>query len=202
MDGVDSGGSYMSCPNVEWFELNFPILYLFRRHAVDSAGAGKFRGGAGVETAHTVHDAPEKRLDGVAYGVAGLKNSGRGLFGGYPGAPSIIVLQERTRLREVVSATKAPVDMTEIGGEMRFLPYCNFAMGKDDILYMRVASGGGYGDPRERDPERVRSDVLNGIVSREVAREIYGVVLEANTLDVDFAATRDLREESKRKELE
>jgi len=202
MDGVDSGGSYMSCPNVEWFELNFPILYLFRRHAVDSAGAGKFRGGAGVETAHTVHDAPEKRLDGVAYGVAGLKNSGRGLFGGYPGAPSIIVLQERTRLREVVSATKAPVDMTEIGGEMRFLPYCNFAMGKDDILYMRVASGGGYGDPRERDPEQVRSDVLNGIVSREVAREIYGVVLEANTLDVDFAATRDLREESKRKELE
>jgi N-methylhydantoinase B len=85
---------------------------------------------------------------------------------------------------------------------MRFLPYCNFAMCKDDILYMRVASGGGYGDPREREPERVRSDVLNGIVSREVACEIYGVVLEGSTLDVDFAATRDLREESKRKELE
>ena len=202
MDGVDSGGSYMSCPNVEWFELNFPIMYLFRRHATDSAGAGKFRGGVGVETAHTVNDAPEKRLDGVAYGVAGLKNSGRGLFGGYPGAPSVIVLHQGTRLREIVSARKAPVEMAEMGGQAQFLPYCNFKLGEEDILYMRVASGGGYGDPRERDPEQVRKDVINGVVSREMAREIYGVVLEGGILNVDLDATWKLREQSKREELE
>ena len=58
-DGVDSGGSYMSVPNVEWVELNYPLMYLFRRQATDSAGAGKFRGGVGVESAHMPHNAPE-----------------------------------------------------------------------------------------------------------------------------------------------
>ena len=49
-DGVDSGGgNYMSCPNVEWFEANFPIIYLFRRDVRDGAGPGKFRGGTGAE---------------------------------------------------------------------------------------------------------------------------------------------------------
>ncbi|HEX2477508.1 MAG TPA: hydantoinase B/oxoprolinase family protein, partial [Lacipirellulaceae bacterium] len=61
-DGVDSGGSYMSCPNVEWMELQYPLFYLFRRHAIDSAGAGKFRGGVAVESAHTLHDAPERNF--------------------------------------------------------------------------------------------------------------------------------------------
>jgi N-methylhydantoinase B len=196
MDGVDSGGSYMSCPNVEWFELNFPILYLFRRHAVDSAGAGKFRGGVGVETAHTIHDAPENRLDGVAYGVAGLKNSGRGLFGGYPGAPSIIVMHQGTRLQEIVGTGKVPVEISGIGGQERFLPYCNFAMARGDVLYMRVASGGGYGDPQQRIPEQVRKDVMNGVVSRQTAREVYGVALTGADLTVDLDATRALREHS------
>src|SRR5205814_8918782 len=95
-DGVDSGGSYMSCPNVEWMELQYPLLYLFRRHAMDSPGAGKFRGGVGVESAHTLHDAPEGKIRGVAYGVAGLENSGHGMFGGYPGAPSVMLLMEKT----------------------------------------------------------------------------------------------------------
>ena len=47
-DGIDSGG-YMTCHNVEWLELNFPLMYLFRRHVQDGGGAGKFAGGVGVE---------------------------------------------------------------------------------------------------------------------------------------------------------
>jgi N-methylhydantoinase B len=201
-DGVDSGGSYMSCPNVEWFELNFPILYLFRRHAIDSAGAGRFRGGVGVETAHTVHDAPEKKLQGVAYGVAGLKNSGRGLFGGHPGAPSVIVLRQGTRLREIVGERKSPVDVVELGGAAQFLSYCNFELDANDVLYMRVASGGGYADPLEREPERVRQDVANGIVSRQAAREIYGVVFDVAGSDIDLAATQSLRSRLRAEGLE
>ena len=42
---------------------------------------------------------------------------------------------------------------------------------------MRVASGGGYGDPLERDPQLIQEDVNNGLVSMDAARDIYGVVL-------------------------
>src|SRR2546426_4869801 len=54
------------------------------------------------------------------------------------------------------------------------------------------AGGGGYGSPRERDPEKVRFDVREGLVSRENARNLYGVVLKPN-LTVDVPLTVDLR---------
>lgn len=192
-DGVDSGGSYMSVPNVEWVELNYPLMYLFRRQATDSAGAGKFRGGVGVESAHMPHDAPEGKIGGVAYGVAGLRNSGHGMFGGYPGAPSIMVLLEETKVDELIGENKPPVNIPEIGGRPRILPYCNFELKNNDILYMRVASGGGYGDPLEREPELVRRDVIDEIVSKGGAHEIYGVVLVGERAEVDIAATLELR---------
>jgi N-methylhydantoinase B len=201
-DGVDSGGSYMSCPNVEWMELQYPLLYLFRRHAIDSAGAGKFRGGIGVESAHTLHDAPEGKIRGVAYGVAGWENSGHGMFGGYPGAPSIMILKEKTRVKELIANNMPPTQVAALGGEGTTLPYCNFELHDGDLLYMRVASGGGYGDPLERDPELVRSDVANAIVSKAAARDIYGVVFKDSDLQVDRDATRELRAAMKKQEIE
>ncbi len=200
-DGVNSGGSYMSVPNVEWMELHYPILYLFRRHAIDSAGAGRFRGGAGVESAHMSHDAPEGKIRGVAYGVAGLRNSGHGMFGGYPAAPSLMVLIEKTKVNELIEMNQSPVNISGLGGQSRFLPYCNFELKKHDVLYMRVASGGGYGDPLERDPQLVWNDVNNGIVSEEVARNIYGVVVDGESGKVDLAATQELRKIIRENEL-
>jgi N-methylhydantoinase B len=67
---------------------------------------------------------------------------------------------------------------------------------------MRVASGGGYGDPLERDPELVRSDVANAIVSKAAARDIYGVVFKDSDLQVDRDATRELRGAMKKQEIE
>jgi N-methylhydantoinase B len=200
-DGVDSGGSYMSCPNVEFMELHYPILYLFRRHATDSAGAGRFRGGSGVESAHMLHDSPEGKLKGIAYGVASLRNSGHGMFGGYPGAPSIMLIVEKTRVKELIGTNRPPVDVAELGGRPKLLPYCNFELKESDVLYMRVASGGGYGDPLEREPELVRKDVANDIVSAETARNIYGVAVEGGSGEVDEPATRELRKKARESEF-
>ena len=200
-DGVNSGGSYMSCPNVEWMELNYPLLYLFRRHATDSAGAGAFRGGVGVESAHTLHDAPEGKLRGVAYGVAGLRNSGHGIFGGYPGAPSTMTLLENTKVRKLIEMNRSPVNVSELGGTSIILPYCNFELTDQDVLYMRVASGGGYGDPLERDPQLIQEDVNNGLVSMVAAHSIYGVVLDEVTGNVDLAATKELRRALRESEI-
>jgi N-methylhydantoinase B len=200
-DGVDSGGSYMSCPNVEWMEMQYPLLYLFRRHAIDSAGAGKFRGGVGVESAHTLHDAPEGKIGGIAYGVASEENSGHGMFDGCPGAPSVIVKMAGTRINQLLVGNQPATDLTELGGERENLPYCNFELHKGDVLYMRVASGGGLGDPLERAPELVRRDVANAIVSRDAAREVYGVVL-GRDLEVDQDATHERRGEMRRVKTE
>ncbi len=57
-----------------------------------------------------------------------------------------------------------------------------------DVVVMQSAGGGGFGDPLARDPKRVRQDVLAGYVSRERARDGYGVVLTAAGA-VDEAAT-------------
>ena len=191
----------MSCPNVEWMELHYPLLYLFRRHAKDSAGAGRFRGGAGVESAHMLHDAPDGKIRGVAYGVAGLRNSGHGIFGGYPGAPSIMMLMEKTRVQEIMGSNQSPVDVAELGGESRLLPYCNFELARGDVLFMRVASGGGYGDPLEREPELVRQDFKNGLISRAAARDIYGAVIDEAGDKIDLVATQELRKALREAEL-
>lgn len=192
-DGIDSGAG-LSCPNVEWTELNFPIFYLFRRHVPDSGGAGKFRGGVGAETALTLHDAPEGKIKGVAMGVAGLRNSGEGLFGGYPGgAPAVLVLVEGTRLGDFLDHNKLPLNVKELDGRARFLPYCEFELKKNDVFYMRLQSGGGYGDPLERDPRAVLNDVINQLVSKEAARDVYGVVIDGEGRKVDLAVTEVLR---------
>lgn len=191
-DGVDTGRG-LSCHNIEWLEANFPLLYLFRRNTRGGAGAGKYRGGTGGESALTVHDAPEGKIKGVALGVAGLRNSGQGMFGGYPGAPSLLMLKEGTRVRKMIAEEKSPDQLADIGGNSRLLPYCEFDICQDDVLYMRMSSGGGYGDPLERESARVLNDVEEGIVSREEAREIYGVVIEGDNLVLDPVATDKLR---------
>jgi N-methylhydantoinase B len=201
-DGINSGGSHMSCPNVEWFEMNFPILYLFRRHVNDAAGAGKFRGGAGVETAHMLHDCPDDKIKGVAYGAASVTNSGQGVCGGYPGAPSIVKLVENTRARKLISESGGVENITEVGGTETSLPYCEFELEDDSVVYMRTASGGGYGDPLQRDPVRVLTDVTNGIVSVDAARDIYGVIIDIARQQIDVAATEDLRTSLRRQRFQ
>ena len=191
-DGDDTGRG-LSCHNIEWLEANFPLLYLFRRNTKGGAGAGKYRGGTGGESALKVHDAPEGKIKGVALGVAGLRNSGQGMFGGYPGAPSLLMLKEGTRVAEMIAEEMLPDQLDDVGGTGRLLPYCEFDLGKNDVLYMRMSSGGGYGDPLEREPERVLNDVENGIVSLDEAKEIYGIVLKGEDLVLDLTETVKLR---------
>jgi N-methylhydantoinase B len=67
-----------------------------------------------------------------------------------------------------------------------------------DQLWEYVAGGAGYGDPLERDPDRVLADVLDGKVSTEAARADYGVVLGESGATVDHDATKALRDELRR----
>jgi len=64
-----------------------------------------------------------------------------------------------------------------------------------DVCSNRTNGGGGFGDPLERDPVKVREDVLDGYVSVDGAREDYGVVINPQTLEIDVEGTKTLRKE-------
>jgi N-methylhydantoinase B len=66
------------------------------------------------------------------------------------------------------------------------------AVGPGDRFEMMCASGGGYGDPLDRDPQAVREDLCQSRVDADTARNIYGVIL-TKVLDVDPEATLRLR---------
>ena len=136
-----------------------------------------------------IHDAPEAKIQIVALGVAGLRNSGFGIYGGHPGAPSILVQVENSDVRKAVADKTLPDELEEAGGAHNLLGYRDLHLSADDLLYLRCANGGGYGDPLERDSENVVQDVIDGLVSREAAESIYGVVL-ADGQGVDADATR------------
>jgi 5-oxoprolinase (ATP-hydrolysing) len=70
-----------------------------------------------------------------------------------------------------------------------------FRLKAGDTLTITVPNSGGYGDPLERDPELVLSDVLDGFTTLELAERDYGVVIDPETMQLDLEATARLREE-------
>ena len=101
-----------------------------------------------------------------------------GLNGGSPGAPTRNVLQTKTEQRSMPS---------------KFTEWIR----RGDTLDHFQAGGGGYGDPFERDPDSVLSDVRNGLVSADSAKRDYGVAIDTECWLVDTDATRVLRRESR-----
>jgi N-methylhydantoinase B len=195
-DGVDMGGEIPNpisrMANVETIEAQFPIRYLFRRRLMDSGGPGKFRGGAGGEMAIVAHDAPDGGIHYVLSGKGPRFPQSDGLSGGYPGAVNDYVW------------VHAPQDgnnsdcfaqmLGSIPGDNEPISWGVFPLMGDDALYVRWNGGGGIGDPLDRPPEKVTADLVAGVISKEAAGEVYGVV-ESKGI-VDHRAT-----EAKRKGL-
>jgi N-methylhydantoinase B len=166
---VAGGVSYRD--SVEIDEQKYPIRFHSIRLQTDSGGAGRFRGApAGYSVFGPKHDPMT-----VIYPLDGSVNPPKGVHGGHPGQAPYAVKIERegteTRLPSVSAEMIRP-------GE--------FIVGSD-------CGGGGYGSPLERDPGRVRMDVLEKYVSIEKARDIYGVIftgrIDEESLAVDHEAT-------------
>lgn len=144
----------------------------------DSGGAGKYRGGCGLIVEFRVLTEQPATVvnvvDWIEYGPPGL-------FGGLPGSKSEFILNPGTP------------------SERRLDPRRIAVIPPQSVVRCLLPGGGGYGDPLERDPAMVLDDVLNGYVSLEKARELYGVVIDPRRMKVDEEATRRLREELKAK---
>lgn len=151
-DGLTNPASLAANVPVEVAESEYPILVERYGLVPDSGGAGKHRGGLAVErvwrclTPGTSLIVRSDRAKHAPYGLAG----------GRPGAVSSNVLVRPDGAEE----TLPPMFSTEIEA--------------GDVYVHRTAGGGGWGDPRERDPAAIADDVLNEKVTPEAALRDYG----------------------------
>lgn len=162
--------------SVEVLEQKYPIRLRSFRLLADSGGAGEHRGGPASEVVYGPVADPMQSFYFADFAV----NPPQGVCGGAPGARA-------TAAKIEADGTVAP---REAIGDVELQP--------GEWVRGVESGGGGYGDPLDRDPERVRTDVLEGWVSREQAREAYGVVLDGEigdeSLAVQLADTEALRE--------
>ena len=136
---------------VEIVESIAPVVIWRKEYRTDSGGAGRLRGGLGqVMEIASAENAPFA----VFAMFERIDHPARGREGGHDGAPGRVSLVPGQALRGKGQQTIPP------GQRLR----------------LELPGGGGFGDPRERDPQKVRADVRNGLVSAKAASEVYGVV--------------------------
>jgi len=178
-DGVGStvcinDGDTHNSPN-EQVEAKFPLVV--ERYAIvpDSGGAGRRRGGVGVErvvraripmTMNTQIERAHCRPWGLEGGLAGTGNQ--------------VALRLGGTWKTDFPNAKVLVASLKVG----------------DAFMIRSGGGGGYGDPRERTFEEIEEDVRQGYVSVKAAAQLYGVVIDPATFETDREATAQLRNDA------
>lgn len=157
---------------VEVVEARFPVLVQrYELNVAAGGGSGRHRGGLGVVREYRVHGA----RDAYGYGSLGLSERRPwALAGGREGTNNFLEYVRR-------------------GTPERHGRVARVTLSDGDVVRSVTGTGGGFGDPHERDPERVREDVLDGYVTLERARAEYGVALDPQTVELDPDETARLR---------
>ena len=226
-DGVNGACSYFGNsfdPATESIELDTPVILLRKENLIDSAGAGKYRGGLARVTDFILPTECESYSMPLHYKVP----TGFGVNGGKPGptggvwtwSPKDHDLIEGKKLLplEAEAYRKSRVMAGVIDPEthladrekgeyyypLRSMGYSNSIRNDPGTLWRYITnSAGGWGDPIDRDVEAVKRDVRNEYVSIEGAKRGYGVVIKGDphwdpeNLEVDYDATERLRRELK-----
>ena len=172
------GGS-MYQDSIEVNELKYPLIWDQNELITDSGGAGRWRGAPG-----TCCIARPRHDPGVwAYTIEGHFFPAKGIHGGQAGRTSDVWKYNLHK--------KERVDLPKISFEV---------ITPDEAIVSECCGGGGFGNPLDRDPEKVRWDVREGYVSMDKARDVYGVVLDTGPEQyaVDYKATEELRGKLKR----
>lgn len=176
LDGTSLAVSTGSSVPAEVVALEHPVQLDFCGYVPDSCGAGKYRGGMAMMREYRLL-ADEATLQ---YRSERRKYRPYGLQGGQPGSASIVLWNP--------------------DGECRLLPEKGeIRMRRGDVIRFCQASGGGYGDPLERDPEQVAIDVRDELVSAATARDVYGVISDPDSGKLNVAQTRALRDKLRSK---
>jgi N-methylhydantoinase B/oxoprolinase/acetone carboxylase alpha subunit len=175
-------------PVIEIQDTRYPLLTeRFELSPPDSCGAGKYRGGMGTVYAWRLL-APEAELSSLS---ERHMISPYGVFGGLP--PSQLSCGHYCDTRIIPSGAQTFGHATDLYGKLSPSKWSNITLHSGDGVELVLTGGGGYGDPLQRDPQKVAWDVKNRYVSREAARRLYGVVVDG-AFEVDSPATQGLRQ--------
>jgi acetone carboxylase, alpha subunit len=195
----------------EFMEEEMPFVQLVSKKLMrDNQGFGRQRGGMGYQMMLALRDSPAWGFMLTAIGSK-FPNV-PGLFGGY-GCPTYPL--SRVRGVDVFEAMKTdpgrfrfsiaemmnerPFEDAEYSTHPMSLPYALASRGE---LYMIAqGTGGGFGDPLERDPADVMRDYEEDLISPDVAWRIYRVVFDPQTRIVDEAATAEARDAVRKERL-
>ena len=195
-DGVDSCANKYTpknqIGNIETYELNYPMLYIFRRELCDGGGPGKFRGGVPIHNCFIPWDT--KSINASLLSAGTEPRNSAGLSGGYPPPNVKAGLIKNSDILDKFRRGEFPREVNEIKGEVYFLD-CQgrITINEKDVYFSYQCGGGGYGDPIERDPGLVLNDVKGRYVSLEAAKDVYGVVIDPEKFEVDPEKTGEQR---------
>jgi N-methylhydantoinase B len=168
---IDASGGVLD-QDYEMFEQQTPHFLLLHEYWKDSAGAGQYRGGLGVETKFRIGGEKTKV---VTFGDGDVEPA-FGLFGG----------KEGTLNKIEITSPEGMVYKTTTKDLLEGVP-------DGAILFQQAGGGGGYGDPFKRPKEKVAEEVKNGIISIECAKKDYGVVVKPETFEINLEETEKLR---------
>ena len=193
-------------------EENLPYInFVSKRMEADAGSFGKYRGGHGYQMMYV-------RYGGQPFGFQAIAGGSKfpstvGLSGGYGCATYCIGKIKGVNLFEVLRDTPE-LFVGSMSHLMNHRPFpgatyetvpssMDFELAYEGEIYMiSQGAGGGYGDVLERDPELVMTDVEDGLISHETARELYCVVYNEETLVVDAEATEQRRDGERRSRLQ
>ncbi len=195
-DGQDNYGLQaalsLNWADVEVYELSDPVLLLWRRIKANSGGAGRYRGGMGMDAAFTLREG--ETLVGQNF-LTATELPGKGFAGGYPGSTCASWVLRDTNVREVIKAGKLPKDRHIIVGEedptLR-ANTTNVHLNDKDVFRAVASGGGGLGDPFFRSAQEITDDLNDNLVSVAAAEKLYGAVVVGSNpgnYSVDEAAT-------------
>jgi N-methylhydantoinase B len=195
-DGIDTAGLMAAitgqCPNVETNEGFYPILYLYRRETMDSGGPGEFRGGMGATSCWMPYDTDGEPLQLVLATFGQAFPTALGIDGGYPANTSMYRMVRGSNAEEIMRSGRLPTRLEDLDGELEYLPEkCETQEQPGDVFEHTWSGGGGFGDPIDRDPQKVYHDVVHEAVSAGAARSIYGVVINGTLDEEATTAARD-----------
>jgi N-methylhydantoinase B len=171
-------GDFGSIQPVESIENLFPLIVEKCELRTDSGGDGKTRGGLGLRREIKI------LTEEASLSVLSDKNMipPFGVLGGFWGAPNRFGV---IRKEKWIAPSSIPGKVTR------------FPLEKGDVVVMETSGGGGYGDPLERDPERIAKDLGEGLITKEKAKTRYGVIFKGNGID---SVKTNQERETKRKD--
>jgi N-methylhydantoinase B len=174
-DAVQQHGQNTENAPVEEVESHFPMRVSRLSLIEDSEGPGKFRGGLGMRRDYHFPNDP------ATFTVLSDRDlvGPQGIFGGMAGRKAYYILNPGSPTEEQSELTSK----------------CVVELKPGDTVSFQTPGGGGYGPPEEREPAAVLKDVVGGKISRQRARDLYGVVIDEETNVVDESATTKARTE-------